>query len=372
MDCARFDQYRDYVADVARDPSFLAAAITAGGGEESITQFLAGLLHDKELLAAYLSAVLPEANALPLDAVVRAEDEDGSEKGVPDISITVDSRLRLLVENKLGAPFTDNQPHEYVKTLATWKRENPAGVAALVLHAPEGRLPHLLGETSARMGSRAAALPQEGESYGGVLVRAMGWSAMERLLASHLATVTDPVFEFLLRSFLYLLRPSAQAVAKPLTKDHIMHLTNRAVLEAITAAEDLLRDVRALLNRSHKSEIKCEMDGQGVAVWPKNADGKPDKAKEFYVGLYARVAARFGTSPFIVQLTGDDYVNIEAVRASGRRVVEGAELQVFDWVERPIVPIDLLADLDPPEQAKRVANEIEAVRTIALGKTHRP
>ncbi len=113
-------------------------------------------------------------------------------------------------------------------------------------------------------------------------------------------------------------------------------------------------------------QIKCEMDGQGVAFWPRNADGNPDKAKEFYVGLYARVAARFGISPFILQLTGDDYVNIEEVRASGRRVVDGAELQVFDWVERPVIPIGLRPDLDPPEQARRVIEEVEAVRALAL------
>lgn len=348
------------------DPGFIATVISAGSGEESITQYLAGLLRDPGILRAYLGELVPGLGDVSVDeAVVCAEDEECSERGRPDISIVVGSRLMVIVENKLGAAFTNNQPHEYFNALLKWKREHPSGTAALAIHAPDPRLTLLTQESWERV-SRFG-LERDGDSCGGVLVRFVGWSSVERALAAHRSAISEPVLAYLLRSFLHLLPTAVQAVSQPLTKEHVMHLADRTVLEAFANAEDLVWDIRALLNREHKSEIKSGIDGASIAFWPKCADGKPDRRKEFYVGLYARVGAKFGISPLLIQLTGEDYINIDAIRQSGRRVVEGNELAVFNWVERPAIPLEVQSDVDPPAQANRLVAEIEAVRKLALG-----
>ena len=80
----------------------------------------------------------------------------------------------------------------------------------------------------------------------------------------------------------------------------------------------------------------------------------------------ARMAAHHSVSPLFLHLDGADYRNDAAVKASGRRVLGPKDVAVFEWVERPAVPLALPPDLDPDELAARVMAEIEEIKRLAL------
>jgi hypothetical protein len=125
-------------AALEQDAAFLALLMDSGRGENGLTEFLAGLLRVPPILRAFLHHVIhlhPPDDVLRT-ATVTSEDEAACEKGVPDISIRSGDDLFVLVENRLGAPFTDNQPHEYVRSLASWKAERPTGTAVTTSTSP--------------------------------------------------------------------------------------------------------------------------------------------------------------------------------------------------------------------------------------------
>jgi hypothetical protein len=117
------------------DDRFLSTLMDSGRGENGLTEFLAGLLRVPVIRRVFFHSVLgsdvPEQ--VLASATVVSEDESASGKGVPDVAIRAGDDVFVLVENKLGAPFTDNQPHEYLRSLKVWKDTRASGLAMLVV-----------------------------------------------------------------------------------------------------------------------------------------------------------------------------------------------------------------------------------------------
>jgi hypothetical protein len=350
-----------------RDVRLLAALMDVGRGENGLTEFLASLLRHPLMMRAFLTDVLGlhVSQDLLATTIVSSEDDRASLKGVPDISIRAGDALFVLVENKLGAPFTDNQPHEYMRSLQAWKDERPDGRAMLVVQAPDSRIAALTEETWRALGERIPDRPKTGTAHGGVEVRIVSWSDTGKTLAG--LSVEEPVASYLLRSFLHLLPIALESTSRVVTEEHLMKLNDKTVLEAFAAVEDVLHDVGVKLRKTY--EVKTSKDHLdftfcGFEVYPRLANGKRDEDANFSVALSARFGARFGVSPLSVTL-GAAYDRTDALRQAGWRVIPGADVAVFEWSDLPTVPLKLIAELDPVRQAERVVAEIEEILRIA-------
>jgi hypothetical protein len=355
---------------VENDAAFLALLMGCGHGENGLTEFLAGLLRTPSILSAFLHDVL--RLDVPDDVLrmvtVTSEDEAASKKGVPDTSIRSGDHLFVLVENKLGAPFTDNQPHEYVRSLAAWKAARPAGSAVLVVQGPEARMSALRNETWRLLEQRLPGLSRTASAYGGVELRFISWWDTQRALTS--VTVEHPVVSYLLKSFLHVLPIVVESTSRIVTEECLMKLNDKTVLEAIAAAEDVLSDVGRMLRERY--EVKTDSNEldftySGFTVYPRLPDRTRDERRGFSVSLSARFGAHFGLSPLSVSLA-PGYERIDALKQAGWRVVPGSELARFEWFPWPTVPLNLQAGLEPIRQAEHVVADIEQIRRIALGE----
>lgn len=347
------------------DLSLVGSLLGAGAGEEGLTQYFAALLRDAGVRRTYLNDLLRVRETAHEDALVIAEDNEASKKGTPDVSITVGGLLRVIVENKLGASFTDNQPHEYVKSLLQWKLSHPEGEVMLVLHAPEHRMQYLQPKLWRLLAANCPGVVRDGSCFGGVRIRLVPWEQIGELLRDYVSTVNDPVLAFLVRSFVNLLPRRVGAVPVPVSGDNLMLLMKKEVVEAIVAAERLIQSLRQSLSHGpyhHKVKVYAELDGQSLEVTPLGEGAKTDSTQRFYVGVYPRVGAHFGVSPFLLHLYGSAYVNPNVPG-----IIPGPELAVVGWYERPAVPLTVTPDVDSPDQVRLLADQIERVRRQALG-----
>jgi len=350
------------------DVRLLGTLMDCGRGENGLTEFLANLLRTTAILQAFLGEVL--AVRLPEDvlgtATVTSEDEAACENGVPDVAIRVGDDLFVLIENKLGAPFTLNQPHEYLQSLKVWKDTRASGHAMLVIQGPDARIPALTEETWRLLGDRLPGLPRTATSYGGVEVRVVSWSDTRRALEG--LSIEHPVVSYLLQSFLHLLPIVLESTSRIVTQEHLMRLNDKTVLDAVAAAEDVLSDVGTKLREKYEVKTeRYELDFTfcGFCVYPRRPDGKRDEPQMFSVSLSARFGSQFCVSPLSMSL-GPAYTRLDALVRAGWQVIPGADLARFGWDEVPTVPLKLTAGLEPVRQAEQIIAAIEEVRRIAL------
>jgi hypothetical protein len=341
------------------DVSFVDHLIRTGSGENALTEFLCGLLRDPEVRQRFIHEVLDLE--VPVEVIasasVRSEPEDATERGVPDLEILSGEELFVLVENKLGAAFTDNQPHRYFESLCAWHARFPNGLACLVIQAPARRLAGLEVEARRLLGEHCGnVLAAE------VVIRFIPWERSAEILGR--IQSPRPVLAYLIRSFVTMLPRHIESVSRPMTKDDVMRLTDSANLEAAAALEDLLRDVRGHLKRKYRlkpSSDETDFGSQGFDVLsPEGGDGDA-----LWVGISHRFGAHFRCSPLLVHLVGDDLGNIDRLREAGHIVVDGGDLQKLDWLDRPAIPVPLTPGLDPANHAAAVVREIEEIWRMA-------
>lgn len=351
------------------DVRLLATLMDHGRGETGLTEFFAQLLRVPAVSQAFLCEVL--GLHLPKKALravtVVTDDDAASERGVPDISIRAADDLFVLVENKLGASFTANQPHEYLRSLMKWKDSRPSGRAMLVVQVPDARVRAVTEETWRLLEDRLAGLPRTDSGYGGVEIRVISWSATGQALAD--VSVEHPVVSYLLRSFLHLLPLTLESTSRTVTEEYLMKLTDKAVLEALAAAEDVLRDVGKKLQERYEIKTprnQLDFTYCGFDAYPRLPDGKKDEEKCFSVSLSARFGAKFGVGPLHMSLA-NGYTKIEALKRAGWQVIPGKEMLAFEWAEYPAMPLQLRAGLKPQKQSEQVIADIEEIRRIALG-----
>ena len=340
------------------DHSFVDHLIRTGSGENAITEFLCGLLRAPLIRRTFLRELLDlnVPDNVVAAAIVESEPGDASARGVPDIQILSGTELFVLVENKLGAGFTNNQPHEYFDALRSWLRENPTGVACLVIQAPARRLASLEVE------ARSILRHRFGAGSSPVALRFVSWERCAEVLEG--IQVPSAVLAYLVRSFVTMLPRRIESTSRPLTSEDVLRLMSPENLEAVAALEDLLRDVRAaLVGRKYalkSSSDEKSFDSQGFEVL-----GDAECRGDLWVGISHRFGARFRCSPLLVQLIGRDLANVEAVKLSGRTVIDGSELISFDWVNRPAIPLTLPSGRTAHEHAETVVLEIEEIRRLA-------
>lgn len=324
------------------ESGFLARLLDADTHEDRLTEVFATLLEVPPLGRAFFENVLCARG--PREApTVHRQYENRDARGVPDLALIAPD-LFMLIENKLGAAFTVNQPCEYVKEV---QARSAPGRGWLVVQVPEKRKATLGLEIEARL--RILGDPS------GCEVHLITW---EQTAAAFAAVQLDQPAAFLRDNFIQLVRRASAEVSAPLTEEHVTTLANPNALAAVAAVEDILRDVFTLApdRGLWVSKPYGDFDHYGFDLRPTS----DDSARELGVCSSFRTGAKLGAGPLFVQLTGLGYDALaqRALAASGATLHAPTEPS---WVPRPIVSLHLQPSLDPPAQAQQVLAQIAAI-----------
>jgi hypothetical protein len=323
------------------DDLFLTRMLAMECREDAVTEVFASLLEVAPLRTAFLRHVLEADEIAELPLRVDRQYENRNARGIPDVALHGDG-VFVLIENKLGAPLTPNQPCEYFEEVRRWKADARGGHGYLVIQAPEKRLGVLSAKCTELLKAKCAEYLED------VPVKCISWERTARAFQE--VTLADPVAAFARNNFTKLVSDVASRASAPLTKGDIMLLRDRAVLDALCNLQRLMADLRARADREEAYETKVWWDFADVSieVWPRG-----DKSRHVYIVCSYDAALRVGGGPLWLQLSGD------AFRSAGmksRLAAAGHQLHAPqpDWVEGAITPLELVADLDPPEQVERL------------------
>lgn len=334
------------------DELFLTRMLAMECREDAVTEVFASLLEVPLLRHAFLARVL-EADAFAGAALkVNRQYENKNARGIPDVALEGDD-VFVLIENKLGAPLTANQPCQYFEEVRLWKREVPHGHAYLVIQAPEKRIAVLSKKCDELLAASCAASLSE------VAVRYISWERTAAVFRA--APVDDVVVAFIRDNFSKLVADAASRTSAPLTKEHVLHLSDPDVLDALSALQKLLADLDARARRDDDFEVKAWWDFADVSIeiWPRG-----DKSRAVFVVCSFDAGRRLGAGPLWLQLSGAAY-NRPWVKA--RLGVLDVHLSPPEpnWVEGDITPLELRPNEDPPDQCERLWTRIVGVVAAA-------
>jgi len=313
------------------------------GNEDMATEVLHCLIENVTVRESYLKQVL-KVNVEDSSDTDNISTQHANEesKGVPDLRIETENSL-IIVENKLGAGLTDNQPVEYVKELL--RSEKP--IKQLILQVPNKRLVAVKKEVTRRIISEQDLC----------LVKVISWEDTVEWLKT--ADLPDtPVFSYLRQSALLLFQKMLtgffQQIRLPITEDDVDILLSKGHARATVALIDLLQSVVEELksvgwNVSAKS-VSFEFSGiyfqreNGLKYWigtfprathieekgllwfqvPKSDDEVLGKLSQ--AGFEAIIAEKFGWGGIIVPLKGP--ADAESSEKQAKEIVENIETAI--------------------------------------------
>jgi hypothetical protein len=104
--------------------------MATSGPEDARTELLAELIKHPAILRAFLSRI---GQAPPRGALrISTRQANVFARGIPDLVLEAEG-FKVIVEDKLGAEFTDNQPKEYLEELVQWRAKTGGDTVALVI-----------------------------------------------------------------------------------------------------------------------------------------------------------------------------------------------------------------------------------------------
>lgn len=277
------------------------------GREDATTELFAALLRLPRFWVAFATS-LGRPYSLGESPEIATQFVNDSGHGVPDMRIETGS-ASLLVENKFAAPLTNNQPVEYLRTLASTVAQDPNRKRLLVLQAPRSRLAGLRAEVNDRI---ARATTKRGPMWAtGVDLALHAWEDTAAAFAA--VVVANPVEAFCRDGFVVAVSLCAERAPLSLTAEMGDKLMKRDVLQAVAALQDLLAAVRVLAKANGHSTADSashnRFDCQGFYLSPNR-----DATRKVWVGIFVRAGARFGHGPLWLQTVGPALT--DAVRSS--------------------------------------------------------
>jgi hypothetical protein len=334
------------------DSYFLSRMLAMECREDAVTEVFASLLELPPLRDAFIHRVLGAPEIDGSDLRVERQYENRNARGIPDV-VLHSKNVFLMIENKLGALLTDNQPCEYLKEVLHWKVGAPEGHGYLIVQMPAKRLATLTLECQARLAGLAA------EDLARVPVRYITW---EMTAAAFREVRLDaPAAAFVRDNFSKLVEEVASRTSAPLTKEHVMNLNDAKVLGAVSALQNLMSDLKKRAERDGDFGVKMCWDFSDVSieVWPSG-----DKGRSLYIVCSFDAGVRLRGGPLWAQLSGAAFKDV-AVKA--KLVAMGIHLhpRMPDWVDGDVAALELQPDVDPPVQCERIWEKVVAIVNAA-------
>lgn len=280
---------------------FLTNIIYAETTEDRYTEAFAALLRVPDLRRAWvLAAVGTELglSAEDVDAMhVETQGPNEFAAGYPDMKVFSRGTI-LLVENKLAAGFTKNQPGEYLKELREQKRATGARVA-LVIQAPAHRLSSLRDYC-------------EGEKRDGDILAYFSWERTAELLG-RCSVPPDSATALLRDSFGKLVRNAGLRTGRQVTAEQYQRLAARDTLLAVAALEDTVLAVAGELKRRGRA-VKQDIGAQYSGFYVGATEGNHD----CWFGISYHAGLETAQGPLWLQAIGD--ISDARVEEIGRRL----------------------------------------------------
>jgi hypothetical protein len=293
--------------------------------EDQLTEILAAVLQYPEYRLAFCCDVLGLRQVeVDTKTSVETQPENETAHGQPDVRIPLRKSF-VLVENKLAAGFTPNQPGEYIKEV-----KNKHG-KFLVIQVPKRRL--------------AWARSECGDNP---LICLVTWE--QTLLALGKVRARDSVGQYLGESLISLLQNVLPKLPYPLQEETMTILRSPDYWQATTDLFNLMAALRKVMS-DRGWVFKANKEPFAKGGFFKKGDRDP------WVGFFPLASTKHGTGDLWFQYG----VDLESREAKGIRKMKKKvfDANQFDGWGGILVPLAVVKADTIEQQAEKLADEIE-------------
>jgi hypothetical protein len=337
--------------------ALLTHVIHAPGIEDAHTELFAELLRINELADAFTKELLgfQMERATLEEQKVETQWQNIEGSGRPDVAIRAPGHF-VLVENKLEAGLTKNQPGGYLEELASWKSSHESGMAVLCLQVPASRL-----ESIARKVWEALKLPldtgvaAEAERVG---IRLITWQQTAAVFSG--VALSNPVAAYLRDCFLELIPTLVVRTPLELNEERLKMIEDLAVQNAVIALQDTLSQLRRKVG-----ERGYKPPGQpgGTATFSYQGFTLRRADNMGWLGIFWQGAAYYKCSPLFLYLHNlyPHDACLEAVRA---QQFDCHDTQAFPNWDGTAIPLKINTSLDFDEQVEQLLDQIDQITSL--------
>ena len=317
----------------------LLANIAGTRVEDSCTEVLAELLRHRQFAEALLSLL---GLVCPSSYEVSTQVVNQTARGRPDL-VLVGGGVYLVIESKVWARLTENQPNEYVKDIAA---KSNLGNRIVTFLVPEDRLAVVRNKVADRL----EALHRQDPSTCEVRVEHLTWTRVRRAFSS--VEVSEPLLAYLVESFAQMVETHITVTRLALTEKRQRMLENRDVIESFVALSDLVTRLNTHLERDGDQVKRCGA-GEG---WFGFSASRGEQT--LWIGYVLRAALADDALRLLwVHVT--DQGAIARLRAEGGEVHEGRIVGWGGW----LTPLKLSSGI-PEDQVADLSRQLNELRRL--------
>jgi hypothetical protein len=308
-------------------------AILGGKEEDRFTNYLAELLKDPDMLAAFTGTFLKDHCGLLINSEpgMTAQTQVTVAGGRPDLAIRAKSTY-LLFEAKVSSWLHEDQLKPYAEELEKWKKDNPKGAARLFVLVPESQV-----NTSLVVARQQLSEPP----LNNCIPIAISWEQVANFFATRASGVDDRNLCVHLNDFKELVNYRFGTMGRPFTSEEVKTLQDSLVANALERVLALVDKVVASLG---ERGVNCSVSRGTDYIGYNLRYGE----RGWWYGLWITPWARLGASPAFLQLLG--LANRPAPSIPDRLPgpfsfeVNSSKQYVVPLVHREGVGIDIMAE----------------------------
>ncbi len=344
------------------DPSpLLLARLLTRGPEDSATEVLAELLRQPVLQAAFIHHL--DSTVMEAHGSVATQVTNQHAPGRPDL-VLERAGLTVMIEAKIGAGFTENQPGGYLEELRRRCADKPGHKTILAILVPERRRHAVWAEVCDLAGCEQTKSFRSNASDR-VTMMLTTWT--ELVLALDSSQPLGPNMKWLLESFNHIVQTHINPEIAHLDEETMEALRQPATIKAAIALTNLVGDLKGRLESLQyaTTALRAGATWYGFYATPPN---QPEL--NFWVGYY-HVATyeleRVEECPLWMQLTGRGFDNdcVRRLNAKGKSVTEVSQHRHWDGWGGRIVALPLGDAVSSDEAIKKAVEELTGILDVA-------
>lgn len=309
-------------------------SILGGKEEDRFTQYLCELLQDPTVLNAFLPEVC--GMSVPVQTNLVARTQVTVRGGRPDLAIRGETSY-LLFEVKVGSWLHQDQLTPYARELDQWQTNHPAGVAKLLILAPERQIPGILQ-------CAGFELSETGLSHWSPI--GIAWEHVAIFCQALEARVHEKRLSIHLGEFAEIIVYRIGEPHRPFTSEECLLLEDPLVPRAIARARTLVDRTTGIL--SPRGFAFSNSNGYLYEGYTLKYSGLT-----WWYGVWIEAWAKVGASPIFLQLSG--YAN-QSVPPILEKLPQPITIQLGNLEQVVPLPIrdDVEIDVLAAEQAEIV------------------
>ncbi len=308
-------------------------AILGGKEEDRFTNYLAEILKDPSILAAFTGIFLKDHCRLLLkqEPGMMAQSQVTVAGGRPDLAIRAKSTY-LLFEAKVSSWLHEDQLIPYAEELEKWKKDFPEGVAGLFVLVPESQVSAALNVARQQLSEFPLS---------NWIPVAISWEQVANFFGIQASGVDDRSLGVHLSNFKELVNYRFGTMGRPFSSEEVKVLEDSLVANALERVSALVDKVVASLS---ERGVYCNVSKGSIYL----GYILRYREHEWWYGLWINPWARLGTSLVFLQLSGFLNRPLPSIPDNLQRPVlfeyDGSKHYVVPLTHREGVGIDILAE----------------------------